>query len=575
MYNDANDRSHPIIGLVGTRWLAYVINSTGEQIGAWYSGFEHQLNTSQLTVLASALSKAETVLHQTEFEFGEPGARTLIVRRPEPTIRFGGIDTLAYPDLPLGESVLDNLRREAGGRPIWESEQVETHDPLVGALYDFTLRSWPNFLLSYSLEELPPISSWLASPIGPLETELRQQFRADSHVQKLLPHLARDLEGWRQNSQVCDIYSSDGLECTLNLMMLPSILIGQVICTLKYRQQMVTPKLLHRVIMEVVTRLRQFADGESIQVPEFIALGNIDMSEGLDALAVGSGRLRRASLDETATPFPDGGTNQQRSKAVFETSRPVKLFKIEQRTSGEAINSAYRPTAVPEFLKANRDARAESERRLLHLRAALLLARPNRGEFIAPVVLGTRTFKAVGPGPTTTRMPSLRPAFAPQVVTAELGERIVEWACRLEAQHPTNLDFALKRIVSAAVDREDPSDGLIDAVIGWEALFSNSTQTSLSVTTCLAICCEPTDAAQRVALQKEASNLYNSRSNIVHGKGRIKERELLQWEREATVEYALRALAWIHLKRHDLLEMDASGRSKNLLLTGPHLTSVS
>ena len=89
----------------------------------------------------------------------------------------------------------------------------------------------------------------------------------------------------------------------------------------------------------------------------------------------------------------------------------------------------------------------------------------------------------------------------------------------VQANHEPKLSLAVRRLVSAVTARFDPSDGLIDAVIALEALFAGTDKSELRfrIAAAVAWLLEPSDQSAREAIFKEARDIYDKRSQVVHG----------------------------------------------------------
>ena len=122
------------------------------------------------------------------------------------------------------------------------------------------------------------------------------------------------------------------------------------------------------------------------------------------------------------------------------------------------------------------------------------------------------------------------------------------------------------RTLLAALERRDPSDALLDAVIAWENLVgADEGETTLRITTSLAWLLT-SRATDRDAMQKKLRDLYRLRSRIVHGSTKITPRDAAERYQEA-LSITFAALRVLFQKRPDLLqETTSSARSRRLML---------
>lgn len=105
----------------------------------------------------------------------------------------------------------------------------------------------------------------------------------------------------------------------------------------------------------------------------------------------------------------------------------------------------------------------------------------------------------------------------PTVVDERAFDQLQHWHERVTTVRSPKSEVGLRRIRSALVDRRDPIDAIIDAIVSWENLFgSTSGELRFRISTAMALLIE-TDHDARSKLQKEIRELYDARSRIVHG----------------------------------------------------------
>lgn len=116
--------------------------------------------------------------------------------------------------------------------------------------------------------------------------------------------------------------------------------------------------------------------------------------------------------------------------------------------------------------------------------------------------------------------------------------------------HP-NIQVAIRRCISAFAERDSPEDALVDLVIGLESLFGDTTgELRLRIAAALAwlLADNPED---REAIRLEARDVYDARSEIVHG-GLLKDGQAREHQLVAE-RLLLGALAQLATARTDLL----------------------
>ena len=145
------------------------------------------------------------------------------------------------------------------------------------------------------------------------------------------------------------------------------------------------------------------------------------------------------------------------------------------------------------------------------------------------------------------------PGLAPRRLTRDIADAIAALATSISQQRRPDFDVAIRRTISGMTSRGDPSDALVDLVIGWENLFGADQELSFRISASIAAILGA-DAPQRRRLQKQCGQIYTDRSKIVHGQalGRL----------EAAAGVAGRAAAPAPVRRHldcsDIVDHGAS-----------------
>ena len=93
-----------------------------------------------------------------------------------------------------------------------------------------------------------------------------------------------------------------------------------------------------------------------------------------------------------------------------------------------------------------------------------------------------------------------------------------EWAELVERHHDPAIDIAVGRTLTALLERDEPQDALIDAVVALENLFGHGedSEVTFRVTTAAALLLEP-DPTKRAELRSKLSKVYTARSKVIHG----------------------------------------------------------
>lgn len=115
----------------------------------------------------------------------------------------------------------------------------------------------------------------------------------------------------------------------------------------------------------------------------------------------------------------------------------------------------------------------------------------------------------------------------PRAVTLPYYPRVAEAIDHVAARRTPSIDVAIRRILSAHIDRFTPADSLIDVVIAWENLFGPRDQKEITKTVSTALANLLSKGSDEAAKQirKDAVRIYGLRSRLVHG-GRPKAGQL-------------------------------------------------
>jgi hypothetical protein len=113
-------------------------------------------------------------------------------------------------------------------------------------------------------------------------------------------------------------------------------------------------------------------------------------------------------------------------------------------------------------------------------------------------------------------------------------------------------------LISAVAGRHDVEDGLVDAVIAWESLFAGTDAGELSFRIAAAMSwLMGRTADDRLALHREITSLYGTRSRVVH---RGVAGQDLTTERDRAVELGIAAMHALLRDHPDLVDDDNRGR---------------
>jgi hypothetical protein len=316
-------------------------------------------------------------------------------------------------------------------------------------------------------------------------------------------------------------------------------------------------------ISDTLDDARRLANRESVKLPTIVGLGNIHIPPDVE-LSFSDGYL--SDVREGHRRFVPPGSS---ASAVLVTKTAMKILAVTEDSDTDE-------SAMFELLKKHDDAVQQWYRDVRdtidRVRFSLLCS--SRRSRLTPE--RTPPFVATRQESLTILIP-IEPAPRhswehPHDYPAELsvidGDQVVEiesWERRF-LDEPHNLSIAMRRILSAIIERRDPIDSFIDAVMAWENMFSGSPDTTLRVCGALAAILEVEDYEKRSQLMLDLKALYTLRSNLVHGKN-MKEppmQKMLDAQHKATA-VALDAIRRIYDYPGMPIE-DSARRSEHILL---------
>lgn len=148
--------------------------------------------------------------------------------------------------------------------------------------------------------------------------------------------------------------------------------------------------------------------------------------------------------------------------------------------------------------------------------------------------------------------------------------KILETARLVEDHYSPAIEIAVTRTLRSLGERADPIDGLIDAVIALESLFSaGQGELKLRISASVAWLLHPSDQARRKATYDEVKSLYNSRSDVLHGRHLLPQEAAPRHMRAATI--AVEVLRKLFTSRPDLIA--DKRRAETLLVVDSRLAA--
>lgn len=460
-------------------------------------------------------------------------------------------------------SIGNMVRLSAGG----QIESPETHlaaddDDVKALLFRLARDAYPQLLVPV---EEPWHHRHLSFYRHPSRPDLQRTVHKDEQFSKMYPSEDGGLGrgGW--------VFNSLGRGGTIQ-----SVLFGETLIQAAWDLAIMStssPSLadLYQAISTHVDVLRAAIAGKPIETRALLAFTGITTSGR--SIETPWGSLRPITPDErsSAPSILDGsvsGTDSEgrsvtvsyAGEVVLDTSLPFALTVHEWRAGGE-----FPDAPSLKQMKGSQALRRRSDG--LQLAVLLAVERP-AGQWATARFAWHWIADPTAQGRSTGwSYPKSSPGFMPTELSQEECEALQVWASLIEANWSPTIDIAVRRVLSAAQARNDPSDRLVDSVIAWENLFGTSEgEPRLRISSAMAWLLAE-NAANRGALQREIKQLYDDRSQIVHG-GTFNESAIAEKANRA-LDLALSTLRALFGRRPDVLSLqDGSARSLRLILDG-------
>lgn len=469
------------------------------------------------------------------------------------------VDLLSRVHAEHGTSFGNMLRRTAGGAVA----SVVASDTVTAGLHSIALDHYPALLV-------PTDSLWhmsLHSHGHPVRVDLDEAILADADLRSLFPDEDPGLGGLARRGMV---YTSLGTGGSIQSATFPDTAIQAAWNSARMESPLPTPEDLLRHISRVVGVFRRVAKGETVDVPCVIAFTGFRLAED-QAVTTPWGVLREPTAAERALA-PQWIKGEVRG--TDETGQQVSVSYGGDVLLSTSMPLRVKVTGVPVSVGGSLEwpagllNEAFVERTDCIQLAALLSVERPAGSWVTARPSWWMIANPFNPAPHIGGPMSVasQPGFTPYELSGDDNREMEFWTSRIRDHRTGSIDVSIRRLLSAASARADPTDRLVDAVIVWENLFGTSQgEVALRLSASLA-CLFETEQAARQVLQSRLAKLYAHRSKIVHGEN-VSSAELPIWANEATT-YARLALAILLRDRPDLLTMKSSQRSLRLILGG-------
>jgi hypothetical protein len=407
----------------------------------------------------------------------------------------------------LGSSWAVAARVNAGG----DIDLPERTDSIGVALLALIRDMYPLFLLPPMKEPFGHLAN-IGRPLfsHPQRSDFESAVLADPKLNRLFPdeneHVGR--HGY--------MYRSTGSGGTMQLAVFAGILLSNGWEFATREEESASLRRFAEETLKLLDVIRDAIDGKTVTVPAFVGITGIRLpSAGRIALPWGYLREMTAADQRRVPPGLSGklqGTNEEgvsveidyAGDVVMELEVPYKILvgRVEDASTTWPIQPLNNEL-VARYLET--------------LSLAILL--PWEGTS-RPIVVGTWTafLDPLAKGLEMSWRDSRRlPSLVPTKLAADQATAWSEWADRVHRGRVANIDIAVRRTLLAAVERADPTDALVDAVIAWENLLgSGQGESTLRISTAMAWLLG-NDAHDRQTTRKRVADLYGLRSKVLHG----------------------------------------------------------
>lgn len=531
-----------LLEVVGPRLLQYVLNSDEASITGHFRG--------------SPLGEPrEAVLRELALVLGqlipEPNA--------DPFLRQMQLDALGTYIPQDATSYINTLRVRCGG----SISAGASSDPVVSLLLPVARDMYPLFLLP-----LPPEPAFNAFAPSMARSLFQHPGRAsvddavmnDPELNRLFPE---DSEHAGRSGQ---FISSAGRGGGIQLAMFADLLIRSSWSWLKLDSEAPALREFLEGVATSVNRIRDAVMGRSVSVPVRIGLTGVKLPDNAPPVVLPWGTLRATrDLDREMVPSSIVGalstTTAEGVQVVIDYSGDIVLeteipYRIEL---GQHDITAGWPQRLRGF--------EVIQRRIESIQLGLLLAISSDPQPMV-VMAWQRVLDPLSQGAGMSWNDTRRtPNLVPHQLAQETLHEWAQWITDVDARRVPTVEVAIRRTIRSAVERSDPSDALVDAVIAWENLVgSREGEPTLRISAALAWLLED-DPASRRTRQTALKKLYQLRSDVVHGNRPLNGPEAAQGSREARM-VAVEALRKLFRERPELLREcgDGSERSLRLML---------
>jgi hypothetical protein len=455
----------------------------------------------------------------------------------------------------------DDERNQLGVAAVMRAEDA------VGQYFHELMPSLHDFIVEGSdqgrVRSLPDIASHIATHKA--YNSLAYAVAEDGSLSKFFPILRRGT-GERHSMEFLRrlqsrIVWSDGTSEGMSLLSLCAGIVGATFRILWTSTDRPTLDDVLKQLPRTLSLARRLAAKRPVLVPALVVIHNVELPEGRE-VSVGSATLRHPNRYDKSRVFA--------SAPILRLD--VNFASLHIRGIDPGANPDEEQRKLTERLESLKGTLGRYSRKVQDsidmARVTLALSSPP-GRFIAPVQGLLAIVNPLGVMPVASRS-NIRPQQAPYPSRTidESAEQQIAKLGNLVQAHSDKLRTGIRRLLLAMTERLDPEDGLVDAIICWENLFSGSSETTLRVCGAMAkVLGSDDDASRRRELYDRLRTLYGVRNKIVHGSS-ADMTETIYRDRDMAVQYVLDTLREVYV-RDDLISAENSDSRGMLALLSP------
>ena len=546
---DASIQTNLLVEVLGPHFLAYLLNLTLDELSTFLDhdlAQDTSLRRRALTELSNFIGGLDTT------------------RGP---LWHLDLDILGIVDEGQPTSWPNRMRLQLGGSDDTPSRRGRHRQLLIQLAQDL----YPLFLIPQGQSDPFWPSTGRAAFAHPQHAELQAAILADPTLSKLFP---TDMPG---QSRMGYVMHSTGQGGTLQAWGFPEMMLkaGWKYACLEH----VVPSLQEFCdgVLWAVDIVQRAVAGKPVKVPARTGLTGV-LLEQTTPIEMSWGTIRRvretdASLipsqisGELGTTRADGEAVQIKYSGdlVLETDVSYKLVVTEW----DPTNTQQVPV-WPTDLRAYELTQAQIE----SVQLGLMLGVEQEQRATVLQAWSTTLDPLSYSGTSWRHDLAYTAGLVPCRLTKSETSAWQSWIEIVSKHRTAPISVAITRTLRAAMERRDPADALLDAVIAWENLVgTDEGETTLRITTALAWLLGK-DATTREELVTKLRKLYKLRSDIVHGSSKVT-LELVGQHYQDALNITLEALRVLFRDRPDLLaESTGSARSKRLMLNLPAPSAV-